>query len=159
MRTFFLLLHKIYIEIKLLPQTNNRINWYEVTFRDFLWFISLWLLIMYHPWYNRRDIFWEFFFGSGNYLVKCLHEWKPIKKLVSEVRIVPGLTIRPNLHALNRPMVTYRTRPYPLDPYKSKFSIRIMCTHGNIPSNDIKNFRCWVCFLIAHPINVNDRIH
>ena len=52
--TFCFSLPKFYIEMVLLPHTNNRTKGDPLSFGTFLWFIGLCILITYNPGYIRR---------------------------------------------------------------------------------------------------------
>ena len=78
---FCFFLPKFYIESVFLPHKNSRIKGGSLSFEDFLHFVVLCLLVTSHPGYNRR------FFGEVNWYfwrvvnpVKCIHDWKPIRK-------------------------------------------------------------------------------
>ena len=57
--TLWLFLPKFYIEIILLPHTNNSIKGAPLSFGEFFWFIGLWLLITSHPGDNIIYFFLE----------------------------------------------------------------------------------------------------
>ena len=53
-------LTKFYIDTILLPHKYNIIKVCPLYFGEWLWLILLWILITFHPGYNRMYIFWHF---------------------------------------------------------------------------------------------------
>ena len=59
--------------------------------------------------------------------------WQPSIREASEVKMVPGITIRPNAHSQKMPIGKYGMRHHMIDTYNIKSSMRLMCTYEKYP--------------------------